>query len=122
MFGQLSSNSFSLCTTVAQKLQFAITWFPLRESHAYNAIMSTVRLTPHGEALLQKQLANGSYRSPEEVVERALETLAENSEKSLLGHSKMTPAEAVADIQENRKGVTLGALKIRDLIHEGRKY
>jgi Arc/MetJ-type ribon-helix-helix transcriptional regulator len=83
---------------------------------------TTIRLTPHGEALLQKQLANGSYRSPEEVVERALETLAENSEQSPLAHSPMTPAEAIADIMEIRKGVTLGGLKIKDLIHEVHKY
>jgi Arc/MetJ-type ribon-helix-helix transcriptional regulator len=83
---------------------------------------TTIRLTPHGEALLQKQLANGSYRSPEEVVERALETLAENSEQLRVSASTMTSAEAVADIQANRKGVTLGGLKIRDLIHEGHRY
>jgi hypothetical protein len=34
----------------------------------------------------------------------------------------MTPAEAVADILEVREGVTLGGLKIKDLIHEGHKY
>ena len=39
--------------------------------------MSTIRLTPHSEELLQKQLARGPYRSPEEVIERALETLAQ---------------------------------------------
>jgi len=33
----------------------------------------------------------------------------------------MTPAEAVADIRELRKGVTLGGLRIKDLINEGRK-
>lgn len=83
---------------------------------------TTVRLTPHCEALLQKQLANGSYRSPEEVVERALETLARDDEQSHPTASMMTPAEAIADIQQNRKGVTLGGLKIKDLIHEGHKY
>jgi Arc/MetJ-type ribon-helix-helix transcriptional regulator len=83
---------------------------------------TTIRLTPHGEALLQKQLEKGSYRSPEEVVERALETLAENSEQTRVAPSKMTPAEAVADIIKNRKGVTLGGLRIKDLIHEGHKY
>ena len=60
------------------------------------------------------------YHSPEEVVTRALEALAE---KERLQHQrKKTPAEAVADIRELRKGVTLGGLKIRDLINEGRKY
>jgi hypothetical protein len=34
----------------------------------------------------------------------------------------MSPAEAVADIRELRKGVTLGSLRIKDLINEGRKY
>lgn len=83
---------------------------------------TTVRLTPHGEALLQEQLANGPYRSPEEVVERALETLAKDCEQLRLAPSRKTPSEAVADIQENRKGVTLGDIRIKDLIHEGHKY
>jgi hypothetical protein len=34
----------------------------------------------------------------------------------------MTPAEAVADIRELRKGVTLGGFRIKDLIDEGRKH
>jgi hypothetical protein len=34
----------------------------------------------------------------------------------------LTPEQAVDDIRELRKGVTLGGLKIRDLINEGRKY
>jgi Arc/MetJ-type ribon-helix-helix transcriptional regulator len=83
---------------------------------------TTIRLTPHGEALLQKQLANGPYRSPEEVVERALETLAETSEQARVVPSTKTVAEAVADILELREGLTLGGLKIKDLIQEGRKY
>jgi hypothetical protein len=35
---------------------------------------------------------------------------------------QMTPAEAVADIRELRKGGTLGGFRIKDLIDEGRKY
>jgi hypothetical protein len=86
------------------------------ESLTYNVAMSlTVRLTHHGEALLQKQLAKGPYRPPEEVVERALETLARDSEQSRLAPSTKTPAEAVADIQENRKGITLRGIRIKDL-------
>ncbi|MBV9085571.1 MAG: hypothetical protein JOZ62_23090 [Acidobacteriaceae bacterium] len=33
-----------------------------------------------------------------------------------------TPVEAIAHIRESRKGVTLGGVKIKDLIHEGHKY
>jgi Arc/MetJ-type ribon-helix-helix transcriptional regulator len=82
---------------------------------------TTIRLTPHGEALLQKQLANGPYRSPEEVVERALETLAEKSEQSHVAPSTMTPAEAVADMLAYCKGVKLDGIKIKDLIHQGHR-
>jgi Arc/MetJ-type ribon-helix-helix transcriptional regulator len=38
--------------------------------------VNTIRLGPHGEELLQEQLARGAYRSPEEVIERALEALS----------------------------------------------
>ena len=85
--------------------------------------MSTVRLTPHSEELLQRHLTRGSYRSPEEVIERALEMLAQKGPISFrLGSSTKSPSEAVADILELRKGVRLSGLKIKDLIHEGHKY
>jgi Arc/MetJ-type ribon-helix-helix transcriptional regulator len=85
--------------------------------------MSTIRLTLHGEELLQKQLARGPYRSPEEVIERALETLAQKeSHPSPSGPQTETPAEAVADILEIQKRNRLGGLRIKDLIQEGRKY
>lgn len=77
-------------------------------------------LDPHGEQLVAAQLRTGRYQSPEEVVTRALETLAEK--EPLLSERKKTAAEAVADIRELRKGVSLGGIKIRDLIDEGRKY
>ena len=85
--------------------------------------MSTIRLTPHSEELLQQQLAHGPYRSPEEVIERALETLAQKAlDSSSASTSTKTPAEAVADILEIQKRNRLGRLKIKDLIQEGRKY
>jgi Arc/MetJ-type ribon-helix-helix transcriptional regulator len=85
--------------------------------------MSTIRLTPHSEELLQEQLARGPYRSPEEVIERALETLAEKESAPFrLGPSIRSTAEAVADILEIQKRNRLGGLKIKDLIHEGHKY
>jgi Arc/MetJ-type ribon-helix-helix transcriptional regulator len=85
--------------------------------------MSTIRLTPHSEELLQQQLARGPYRSPEEVIERALETLAKKDfDPSRAGTSTKTSAEAVADILEIQKRNRLGGLKIKDLVQEGRKY
>ena len=86
--------------------------------------MSNVCLTSRSEELLQEHLARGPYRSPEEVIERALEVLArkESTPPFHLGPSTKSPAEAVADILELRKGVRLGGLKIKDLIHEGHKY
>jgi hypothetical protein len=54
------------------------------------------------------------------VVIPALESLAEREPSSI--EQPKTVAEAIAHIREARKGVTLGGLKIRDFIHEGRKY
>jgi hypothetical protein len=84
------------------------------------AMPLTLTLDPRGEQLVAAQIRTGRYRSPEEVVTRALETLAEKEPPRPT--RTMTPAEAVADIRELRKGVTLGGLKIKDLINEGRKY
>ena len=81
----------------------------------------TLPLDAHGEHLVAAHLRTGRYHSPEEVVTRALETLAEK-EPPMVPAQTMTPAEAVADIRELRKGVTLGGLRIKDLINEGRKY
>ena len=86
-------------------------------------LMSTIRLTPHSEELLQKQLTRGPYRSPEEVIERALETLAQQESTPFHpGSAAKSPSEAVADILEIQKRNRLGGLKIEDLIHEGHKY
>jgi hypothetical protein len=71
------------------------------------------------EELVAAALARG-LGSPEEVVERALETIAVQPLSA--PERKKTPAEAVDDILELRKGVTLAGLKIKNLIHEGHKY
>ena len=81
----------------------------------------TLTLDTHGEHLVAAHLRSGLYQSPEEVVTCALETLAAREPRALSAGT-MSPAEAVADIRELRKGVTLGGLRIKDLINEGRKY
>ena len=80
----------------------------------------TLTLDPHGEQLVTAHLRTGRYHSAEEVITRALETLAEKEPPTPA--RTMTSAEAVADIRELRKGATLGGLEIKDLINEGRKY
>jgi Arc/MetJ-type ribon-helix-helix transcriptional regulator len=40
-----------------------------------------IRLTSHGQELLEQQLALGQFRSPEEVIERPLETLSERAQQ-----------------------------------------
>ena len=79
-----------------------------------------IRLNSHSEHLLNEQLARGSFHSAEEVIERALETLAEKEPPTI--ERKKTPAEAIAHIRQSRRGITLGGLRIKDLIHEGHKY
>jgi len=81
----------------------------------------TLTLDTHGEHLVAAHLRSGLYQSPEEVVTRALETLAAKKLHSV-STGTMSPAEAVADIRELRKGITLGGLRIKELINEGRKY
>jgi Arc/MetJ-type ribon-helix-helix transcriptional regulator len=40
-----------------------------------------IHLTRHSEELLKEQLAQGQFHSPEEVIERALETLSEKLQR-----------------------------------------
>ena len=78
-----------------------------------------VRLSPASEQILKEQLAHGSFRSAEEVIQRALEVLAEKA-SSAETRSENTAAQALADILD-RKGVTLGGIRINNLTHEGRR-
>lgn len=59
-----------------------------------------VRLTRHSEELIQEQLAQGSYHSAEEVIERALETLAEREQ----AHESANVAEFEAALDALAQG------------------
>jgi DNA-binding MarR family transcriptional regulator len=80
----------------------------------------TVTLTPHGEELLRAALNREPGRTPEEVLEKALKTLSEH--EPLMPAHKKTVVDAITHIRESRRGVRLGGLRIKDLIHEGHKY
>jgi hypothetical protein len=84
----------------------------------------TVHLTPHGQQLLEAALARGVGRSPEEVVERALEA-ASGVAGTLSDEELERRRQAVAGILAFREKhhLTLGpGLRIQDLVHEGHKY
>ena len=83
-----------------------------------------VTLTPHGEELLEAALARGVGRSPEEVVERALETIA-REEPVLSDEEKECRRQAVDAMRAfgEQHHLTLGpGERIKNLLHQGHKY
>jgi len=80
----------------------------------------TVTLSPHAEQIIRNQLTRGFAQSPEELIERALENMNQDNEPKAypFGRPIKTPTEAVEDIRELRKNITLGGLRIKDLIHD----
>ena len=84
----------------------------------------TVQLTPHGQQLLEAALARGVGRSPEEVVERALEA-ATGAGNALSEEARERRRRAVAGMLAFREEYHLTldpGERIQDLIHEGHKY
>ncbi len=79
-----------------------------------------ITLTPEIERLINEELQSGHYHSAEEVIQRALQALRVQEQTA---PDKLTECqEAAARIRELRHGVTLGGLKLKDLIHAGHKY
>ena len=84
----------------------------------------TVQLSLHGQELLEAALARGVGRSPEEVVERALEA-ASGIQSTLSNEELERRSQAVASMVAFREEyhLTLGpGERIQDLIHEDHKY
>jgi hypothetical protein len=83
-----------------------------------------VTLTPHGEELVEAALARGLGNSPEEVIERALETVTGN-EPALSEEEKERRRQAVDAMRAfgEQHHLTLGpGERIKDLLHEGHKF
>ena len=84
----------------------------------------TVHLSTHGKELLEAALARGLGRSPEEVVERALEAVS-GMPSTLSSEELERRRQAVASMVAFREEYhpTLGPdERVQDLIHEGHKY
>jgi Arc/MetJ-type ribon-helix-helix transcriptional regulator len=81
----------------------------------------TLTLNPEHERMINQELQAGHYRSAEEVIGCALEALCGRELGLLQRGEKRDPKRAAARIRERRKGVTLGGLRIKDLVNEGRR-
>jgi hypothetical protein len=78
----------------------------------------TIEITrPEIESLIQQQLQSGAFVDAEDVILRALKSLAPEREAVF---DKQRAMAAGARIRELSKGLTLGGLTIRQLIDEGR--
>ena len=66
------------------------------------------------------ELKSGHYKDAEDVIQRALQTLRAIHYATPGKVQKCQ--ETAARIRELRKGVTLGGLKVKELIHEDHKY
>jgi Arc/MetJ-type ribon-helix-helix transcriptional regulator len=75
-------------------------------------------LKPNHEQLVQEALRTGRYRDADEFLDEALSAWKKNEAESF---DLQKAQAAAASIRELRKGVTLGGLKIKDLIAEGRR-
>jgi hypothetical protein len=69
-----------------------------------------IRLSAHSEQLLKEQLARGPYHSPEEVIDRALETLTERVRASCVAD--------LAEFDQALDALAEGSEKLPDLPDE----
>ena len=80
----------------------------------------TITLKPETERLINEELKSGHYKDVEEGIQRALQTL--RAIHYATPSKEQECQETAARIRELRKGVTLGGLKVKELIHEDHKY
>jgi len=75
-------------------------------------------LKPSHEQLVDEALRSGRYHDVDEFLDEALSAW----KKSAARHCDLKKAQAAAaSIRKLREGVTLGGLKIKDLLAEGRR-
>jgi hypothetical protein len=82
-----------------------------------------VHPTPGQEDIIRQAIESGRIHRPEDAVEEALSLWEERERQRLEKRSAdLKKAQAAgASIRELRKGVTLGGLKLKDLVAEGRR-
>ncbi len=76
----------------------------------------TIQLSPEQERVIHQAIETGKYRSVDEVLDSAWESL---QQQEGISPALMRSQLAGKRIRELRKGVTLGGLSIKELIDEG---
>jgi len=79
----------------------------------------TISPTPEQERKIEEALRAGLIESPEQLLDVGLEHLG-HSDRSDASHSVADAVDRVASFGR-RHGLSLGGLKIKDLINEGRR-
>ena len=74
-----------------------------------------ITLKSETERLINEELKSGHYKDAEEVIQRALQTF--HATHQAAPGKVQECQEAATRIRELRRGMTLGGLNIKDLIH-----
>lgn len=86
-----------------------------------------LKLTPEQEQIIQDELKSGQFRTPEEVVGRALQVLREHervlTRYGAIDKPSLAQDEAVTQMLAfvERNHVRLDGIAVKDLIHEGHR-
>ncbi len=81
-----------------------------------------LNLTPEQAQIINDELKNGHFRTAEEVIARALETLRESTLSSATpdsGRRREAVREMLAFVEKNR--TPLAGISVKELIHEGHR-
>lgn len=77
-----------------------------------------IHLKPSQEELVQEALNSGRYQNVDEFLDEALSAWKKTEDRR---YDLQKARAAGASIRKLREGVTLGGLKIKDLVAEGRR-
>ena len=84
-----------------------------------------INLTPKQEEIINQQLKAGHFRTAQEVIDRALETLRANQNIDMRVRDRASVANdaAVAAMLAfvEKNSVRLTGISVKDLIHEGHR-
>ena len=80
-----------------------------------------IHLKPETERLLQEEVGKGRFRSVDEMIDKAIHALNEQSKaEQSTPNERREAVEWALDFAENR-AIPLGDISIKELIHEGHR-